>query len=112
MNDLPATLTALGTLVAAVGAVVAVILGYLNRRSADAAKTRAADAAYAAERAKSAAEASQREIIATKDGVFELGKQIDGRLSELLQLTESAALAAGRLEGAAAQKLANGGEAP
>jgi hypothetical protein len=101
VNDLAAVLTALGVLVAAIGSVSAVVVGYLNRRAMTAAKDKASDAAAAALVAKTAAEDSKREIIATKDGVFELGKQIDGRLSQLLELTRESALAEGRLEGPA-----------
>lgn len=91
------TILAIATLVTALGAVA---VGWRNSRKADAAKEEAALAAAAALTAKEAAEASKREIVATKDGVFEVGKQIDGRLSELLKLTEQAALAEGRrLEG-------------
>lgn len=96
MSDVPQTITALATLVAALGAV---LLGWRNSHKADAAKEKAALAAAAAVTAKEAAEASQRDVIATKDGVFEVGKQIDGRLSELLKLTEKAAYAAGLAAG-------------
>jgi hypothetical protein len=88
--------TQLGTLIAAIAAV---LVGFRNSRKADAAREKAVTAAEAAAAAKFAAEASQKEVIATKDGVFEVGKQIDGRLSELLKLTEQAAYAAGKLAG-------------
>lgn len=88
--------TEIGTLIAA---LVAVYLSFRNSRKADAAKDKAVIAVEAANAAKVAAENSQREVIATKDGVFEVGKQIDGRLSELLKLTEQAAYAAGKLAG-------------
>jgi type II secretory pathway pseudopilin PulG len=101
VNDLPATITALGTLVAAIGALV---ISWNNRRAAAEAREKAAVAAAAAEAAKLAALDSQREIIATKEGVFEVGKQIDGRLTELLTLTKESALAEGRLEGAATER--------
>ena len=97
MDGLAQTITAIGTLVAAIGAVV---IGYRNSRKADAAKEKATAAAAAALIAKEAAEDSKKEIIATKDGVFEVGKAIDGRLTELLEITKQAALAEGRrLEG-------------
>lgn len=101
MPELAATITALGTLVAAVGALV---ISWNNRRAASDAREKAAVAAAAAEAAKAAALDSQREIIATKEGVFEVGKQIDGRLTQLLSLTKEAALAEGRLEGAASER--------
>lgn len=97
MDGLANTIVALATLVTAIGAAV---IGWRNSKKADQAREKAAIAAAAAMTAKEAAEDSKKEIIATKDGVFEVGKQIDGRLSELLKLTESAALAEGRrLEG-------------
>jgi hypothetical protein len=88
--------TEIATLIAAVGAV---LLSFRNSRSADAAKDKAVIAVEAANAAKVAAEASQKEIVKTKDGVFEVGAAIDGRLSELLKLTEQAAYAAGKLAG-------------
>jgi hypothetical protein len=88
--------TDLGTLIAA---LVAVFLGLRNSRKADDAKDKAVVAVEAANAAKVAAENSQKEIVKTKDGVFEVGAAIDGRLSELLKLTEQAAYAAGKLAG-------------
>jgi hypothetical protein len=102
--DWPATFTALGTLVAAIGAVLAVILSFLNRRAATEARAKADDAAHAAERAKVAAEDSKREIIATKEGVFEVGRQIDGRLSELLRSSTALARAEGVAQGEQSQR--------
>jgi hypothetical protein len=87
MADLPATLTALATLIAAVGAL---FISWRSARSAQDAKT---------------------EIISTKDGVFEVGKKIDGRLTELLKLTEAAARAQGLLNGRAAEKAESKGPA-
>lgn len=101
MNDLAATITAVATLVAAIGALA---VGWRNSRAASEAKARAAEAAFAAERAKEAAEASRREIIATKDGVFEVGKRIDGRLSELLKSATALARAEGIAAGEQAQR--------
>ena len=82
-----------------IGVAAAVVLSFRNSRKADAAREKAVTAVEAANAARTAAEASQKEVIATKDGVFEVGKQIDGRLSELLKLTEQAAYAAGKLAG-------------
>lgn len=101
MSDLAQTITALGTLVAAIGAV---IIGYRNSKAAADAREKARDAANAATAAKLTAEHSQAEIVATKDGVFEVGKKIDGRLDELLELTKQAALAEGRLQGRASER--------
>ena len=90
------TIIALATLITATGAV---LVGWRNSRKADEAREKAAIAAAAALTAKEAAEASKREIVLTKEGVFEVGKQIDGRLSELLKLTEDSAFARGQLAG-------------
>jgi hypothetical protein len=96
LEGLPAILVALGTLATAIGAL---FVSYTNARKADRAAIEATAAAKAAADAKRAAEASQADIVATKDGVFALGPQIDGRLTELLELTRQSALAEGRLEG-------------
>lgn len=92
------TILALATFVTAAGAV---LVGWRNSRKADDAKEKALLAAAAADLAKRAAEDSKREIVLTKEGVFELGKQIDGRLTQLLALTDSEAYARGKLEGKA-----------
>ena len=96
----PETLTALAALVAAVGGVVAAILGYLNRRKVIAAAEAAAIAKIAADAAKVAAENSQREIVATKDGIRILGERIDGQLDKLL----AGARAEGHAQGEQAQR--------
>lgn len=90
------TIIAIATLVTAIGAV---IIGWRNSRKADEAREKAALAAAAAHTAKEAALASQAEIIATKEGVFEVGKQIDGRLTALLEITRKSAYAEGQLAG-------------
>lgn len=77
MLDIPATLTALASLVIAIGVIVSAVLSYRTRQA-----TAAASAASA--NAQRAAEASQAEVIAIKGEVYEIGKRIDGRLSELL----------------------------
>jgi hypothetical protein len=43
-------------------------------------------------------------IIATQDGVFEVGQRIDGRLSELLETTRALSRAEGKAEGEQAQR--------
>jgi hypothetical protein len=110
--DIPATITSISTLVAAVGAVT---IAYRSSRAA----SKAADAAEAARAtaeekgaatvaaaaaAQTAAEASKREITVVAGKVVEVGKRIDGRLSELLALTEANALAEGRLQGREAER--------
>ncbi len=84
-------------IIAAIPATVAVVIGLRNARSA-------AKAAAAAEAAKLAAQTSQAEIVATRDGVFEVGKRIDGRLSELLETSKAAARAQGHAEGVTAEQ--------
>lgn len=79
----PEAITALAALVAAVGGIVAAVL---------------------ANRAKMTAEDSHAQIIATKEGVFELGKQVDGRLTELLNATRQSARAEGVAAGEQAQR--------
>jgi hypothetical protein len=96
-----AELTAIATLLAAIGALVTAGVGALVARSNN---QRAVEAAKSAEAAKIAAQQSQREIIATKEGVFELGKQVDGRLSELLTATRKSARAEGVAAGEQAQR--------
>lgn len=92
----PETILAVATLVTAAGAV---LVGWRNSRKADDAREKAIIAAAAADHAKEAALASQREIVATKNGVFEVGKQLDGRLQELLKVTRTEAYARGQLAG-------------
>jgi hypothetical protein len=94
MNDIASTITALGTLVAAIGAV---ILAWRNSQKADEAKVKATLAAEAAA-------AAQREVIATKDGVFEVGRQIDGRLTQLMASATALARAEGVAQGEQRQR--------
>lgn len=112
MGDFSATITSIGTLVAAIGALItasgAAWLALRNSRRAEEARSRAAadvqiakDAADAAAikaaiAAEAAADAKQA-IVKVGDDVFLVGKAIDGRLSELLALTRTSALAEGRL---------------
>jgi hypothetical protein len=83
-------IVAVATLVTALGAVIV-----------------AWRAAGRAKEAKDAADSNRLEIVATKDGVFEIGKRIDGRLTQLLKTTEELARAQGELVGRAAQKTEN-----
>ena len=101
MNDLASVITSVGTLVAAVGAL---LIGWRNSRKADAAKEKAAAAAIAAAVAKEAAEAGKREVLIVGDKVVEVGKQLDGRLSELLREARALARAEGVAAGEQAQR--------
>lgn len=101
MNDLPATLTALGTLVAAVGALY---LSFRNSKKADDARDKAIAAAMQAAQAKAEAEDAKGAIVKVGDDLFRVGKQIDGRLSELLELTARASRAEGLEAGRISEK--------
>jgi hypothetical protein len=107
-TDLPGTLTAIATLIAAISAVVLTWRNAIRARKVQEAAVAAHEAALAA---KTIAEASKAEIIAVQGGVYELGKRLDGRLEQLLKLTDAAARASGRaagiLEGREAQKADN-----
>lgn len=104
-TDWPATITAAGSLVAAVGAALAVVLGYANRRAARIAAEKATVAANAAVAARDAAEESKKDIIAaTEDGLVIIGRQLDGRLSELLKEARALARAEGVAQGEQAQR--------
>lgn len=102
--DVPATITALASFVIAVGVIVTSVLGFLNRRASAEARERATVAADAAVAAQVAAESSKREIIQTANGIFEVGKKLDGRLSELLASATALARAEGKAEGEQAQR--------
>lgn len=62
------------------------------------------EAKHLASDAKDAAESARVEIIATKNGIFEVGKQLDGRLSELLISSNAAARAEGVAAGEQSQR--------
>jgi hypothetical protein len=106
--DLPATITALGALVTAVGVIV---LGWLSYR-AKAAASRAAEKATSAEsEAIASRELLDGKLIELDGKVFTLGRAVDGRLSKLLELAEAnakiretSARAEGKLEGAADER--------
>jgi hypothetical protein len=93
-HDLPSTITALATLTAAIGALIVAIV---NARSGNAARDKAVIAA-------AAAEDSKKEVVLVRGEVIEVGKRIDGRLSELLKTTEALARAQGRAERRQQQK--------
>jgi hypothetical protein len=110
-NDVIGILTAVGSVITASGVLLAVALGYLNRRASIAAKERSEDAALkateAASKASEAADlaaANQREIVVIHGEVVEVGKRIDGRLSELLKSTSALSRAEGRAEGEQSQR--------
>jgi len=86
VSDLGGTLGTIGALVTAASAIVAAVISYRNSRKVDGA---------------------QKEILVTRGEVVEVGKRIDGRLSELLATTEKLARAQGVAEGRAAQKAEN-----
>ena len=77
------TITAIAALVAAIGGIVAAILAH---------------------RAKATAEAAEKAVVAVGDNVFELGKRMDGPLSELLSTTRALARAEGVAAGEQAQR--------
>lgn len=97
MIDVPAAITALASLVAAFGVILGAYWAY-----------RAKDRAAAAARIASE---SQNEIIRVGTDVYELGKRVDGRLTELLDaaaakgVTDAAlARAEGKAEGEQKQR--------
>lgn len=75
-----------------------------NSAKAEAARLAALAAAEHATEAAVLAAAAKADIVQTKDGVFELGKRVDGRLEELLQTTREAATAAGLAAGIAQER--------
>jgi len=117
--DVSATITSIGTLIAAVGAAIVAVgsfwIANRNSRRAEILADKQADAVVAAEAAKLAAEQTRREakeaaakneatLIQVGKDVFALDRRVDGKLSELLELTRKAALAEGRLEGIASEQ--------
>lgn len=73
-----------------------------KERAANAANVQAAKLA-AGQAAEALVEAS-RQIVQTKDGVFEIGQRIDGRMGELLDAVKAAALSEGRAAGIAFER--------
>jgi hypothetical protein len=98
----------IGTIATAVGVVIVAVLRFRDAqerradRKADARSLAAAE--RAAKEAKTAAESSNAALVEIDGKIFQLTKQVDGKLTELLNLTREAALAKGRLEGAATEK--------
>jgi hypothetical protein len=72
-----------------------ILLGYWAYRGKERAAVAAEKAAVAAQKAEDAV----GEIVAVKGSIFALGKQIDGRLSELLKSTAALSHAEGVVEG-------------
>lgn len=89
------TLTALAAVITAVGVIV---IGFLTYRRTSRADTVAAKAADAAVQAQSAAMDAKAAVVETKDGIYQIGKRIDGRMDELLAAAKATAHAAGMLE--------------
>lgn len=83
MSDLSAIITAIAALVAAFGGIVAAVLAHRARRKIE-------DAAV--------------DILVVKGDVHEVGRRIDGRLTELLSSTAKLAHAEGHAEGEQAQR--------
>jgi hypothetical protein len=102
--DVPATITAIAAVITAVGFIVTAILTFMNRRATMAARDRATVAADAAVAAQTAIESSKRDLVETANGIFEVGKKLDGRLTQLLEAATALARAEGKAEGEQAQR--------
>lgn len=104
MNDLAPVIDAigrLGTLVAAVGALV---FTWRNNQKADAAKKAAISTELKADAAKEAAEHAKALLVEINGSVFTIGEKIDGRLTELIHAKDAlleVATARARAEGVA-----------
>lgn len=83
MSDLSAIITAIAALLAAAGGILAAVLAHRARRKIE-------DAAV--------------DILLVKGDVHEVGRRIDGRLSELLASSSKLARAEGHAEGEQAQR--------
>ena len=89
--DIPATITALGAFVTAVGVIVIAYWSYRGKERASRAADDAADA--------------KKEIIAVGDKLYLLDRRVDGRLTELLEGIRAEGISAAslaRAEGVAA----------
>jgi hypothetical protein len=86
-------------IISAIGGGTVAIIGAiaLAYRQAVEAKTQATAA-------RDATEENRKEIIATKTGIYEVGKQLDGRLTELLISSNAAARAEGVAAGEQSQR--------
>jgi hypothetical protein len=94
-SEFAATITALGTLVVAVGGAIVAVGGFWL----------AARNSRKAEAARQVAEDNKAELVRVGDKIYRLSENVDGKLTRLLDLTEKAAHAEGRLEGIAAEKV-------
>ena len=97
--DIPATITAIGGTITAIGVILVAWWAYRG-------KVEAERAAALAATAKLVTDDNNARLIVLDSKVFTLGKQVDGQLTALLQLTERAAHAAGKLEGQRDEKIA------
>jgi hypothetical protein len=97
--DVPATIAAIGAVISAIGVILIAYWAYRG-------KVEAEKAAATALQAKSTTEDNNTRLIVLDQQVFKLGKQVDGQLTALLELTEKAAHAAGKLEGQRDEKMA------
>jgi hypothetical protein len=91
--NLPETITALATLVAAIGAILIAYLSY--------------KAKLLAQKASDVAVENQSQLIRVGNDVYEIGKRVDGRLTELLDATRAQGVSEAtlaRAEGLAAGK--------
>lgn len=124
MTDIAGTISALGTLLGAIGAFVTALgafwLAYRNSKRGEEARIKAAadvqiakdEAAAAALKAAIAAESAadaKKAIVKVGDDLFVVGKQIDGRLTQLLELTRTSAIAEGRLQAESERKATESG---
>ena len=97
--DVPATIAAIGGIISAVGVILIAYWAYRG-------KVEAEKAAATAREAKQVTDDNNSRLVKVGDEVYRLGKQVDGQLTALLELTERAAHAAGKLEGQRDEKIA------
>jgi hypothetical protein len=95
-----AAITAIATLLASSAAA---LMTWQNAKRARITQDMAIVAQEAAEAAKAAALESKAEIMLTKDGVAEVGRAIDGRLTQLLEEVKKTSRAEGFTAGAASR---------
>lgn len=105
MLDVPATLNAIAGIGTPLGVILIGYWAYKGKADFESAKIDAEAARVAAEAAKADAALARADMILTKDGVFEIGKKVDGRLSELIEEIKKSSKAEGKAEGLAAGKL-------
>lgn len=108
-GDLATLIGALTGMVAAIGALYVAVR---NSRKADEARDKALVAATKASDAADEAKASKAAVMLVGDNVVEVGKRIDGRLSELLETARALARAQGIAEGTEQERKRVAGEKP